>query len=233
VRAGYAAEARRIVSQLKQTGISRIAVFYQDDGLGKTLLGELRNASAAENVPFTAEIKLDPKQPDFSAAAAATLKAQPQAVILATAGTTLTSYVSAVLETTTRPGFYGFSVASQDVIKRELKEQARGIVLAQIMPSLRNTSVPVVVEYLKLLRERSGEAVPSASQFEGFVHAKLLVVGLRRAGPKLTTDSFIKAMESAGDIGFGRFIARYTPQSHVGSTYVELAIMDKLGQLRY
>ena len=233
VRAGYAAEARRIVSQLKQTGISRIAVFYQDDGLGKTLLGELRNASAAENVPFMAEIKLDPKQPDFSAAAAATQKAQPQAVILATAGTTLTSYVSAVLETTTRPGFYGFSVASQDVIKRELKEQARGIVLAQIMPSLRNTSVPVVVEYLKLLRERSGEAVPSASQFEGFVHAKLLVVGLRRAGPNLTTDSFIKAMESAGDIGFGRFIARYTPQSHVGSTYVELAIMDKLGQLRY
>ena len=233
VRAGYAAEARRIVSQLKQTGISRIAVFYQDDGLGKTLLGELRNASAAENVPFMAEIKLDPMQPDFSAAAAATQKAQPQAVILATAGTTLTSYVSAVLETTTRPGFYGFSVASQDVIKRELKEQARGIVLAQIMPSLRNTSVPVVVEYLKLLRERSGEAVPSASQFEGFVHAKLLVVGLRRAGPKLTTDSFIKAMESAGDIGFGRFIARYTPQSHVGSTYVELAIMDKLGQLRY
>src|SRR2546427_6650758 len=79
VRAGYAAEARRIVSQLKQTGIGRVAVFYQDDGLGKTLLGELRNASAAENVPLMAEIKLDPKQPDFSAAAAATQAAQPQA----------------------------------------------------------------------------------------------------------------------------------------------------------
>ena len=233
VRAGYAAEARRIISQLKQTGIARIAVFYQDDGLGKTLLSELRNASAAENIPLMAEIKLDPKQPDFSAAAAATQAAQPQAVILATAGTTLTSYVSAVLKTSARPGFYGFSVASQDVIRRELKEQARGIVLAQIMPSLRNTSTPVVAEYLKLLRERSSEAVPSASQFEGFVHAKLLVMGLQRAGRNLTTESFINAMESAGDIGFGRFIARYTPRSHIGSTYVELAIMDNRGELRY
>jgi ABC-type branched-subunit amino acid transport system substrate-binding protein len=233
VRASYANEARRIVSQLKQTGISRVAVFYQDDGLGKTLLGELKNASAAEGIPFVAEIKLDPKQPDFSAAAAATAKAQPQAVILATAGTTFTSYVKAVQQTSLKPGFYGFSVASQDVINRELKENARGIILAQIMPSLRNSTVPVVAEYLKLLRERSSEAMPSASQFEGFVHAKLLVEGLRRAGRDLTTASFIKAMEGAGDIGFGRFVARYSAQSHNGSTYVELAIMDNLGQLRY
>ena len=210
-----------------------MAVFYQDDCLGKTLLGELKSASAAEGMPFAAEIKLDPKQPDFAAAAAATAQAQPQAVILGTAGTTFTHYVKAVLQTRARPGFYGFSVASQDVINRELKEDARGIVLSQIMPSLRNTTVPAVAEYLKLLRERSSEAVPSASQFEGFVHAKLLVEGLRRAGPNLTTQSFIRAMQSAGDISFGRFVARYSPQSHNGSTYVELAIMDNQGQLRY
>jgi branched-chain amino acid transport system substrate-binding protein len=233
VRASYANEARRIVSQLKQTGITRVAVFYQDDGLGKTLLGELKNASAAEGVPFIAEIKVDPKQPDFAGAAAATARAQPQAVILGTAGTTFTSYVKAVLQTRARPGFYGFSVASQDVINRELKEDGRGIVLSQIMPSLRNTTVPAVAEYLKLLRERSSEAVPSASQFEGFVHAKLLVEGLRRAGPSLTTKSFTRAMEGAGDISFGRFIAKYSPLSHNGSTYVELAILDNQGQLRY
>lgn len=233
VRAGYANEAQRLVSQLKQTGITRVAVFYQDDGLGKTLLAELRNASAAEKVPFLAEIKLDPKLPDFAAAAAQTAKAQPQAVIIGSAGTTFTNYVKAVMQTTVKPSFYGFSVASQDVINRELKEQARGIVLAQIMPSLRNTTVPAVAEYHRLLRERSSEAVPSASQFEGFIHAKLLVEGLRRAGRNLNTASFVQAMESAGDISFGRFIAKYSPQSHNGSTYVELAILDNLGQLRY
>jgi branched-chain amino acid transport system substrate-binding protein len=233
VRAGYANEARRIVAQLRQTGITRVAVFYQDDPFGKTLLAELKAASEAEKVPFVAEIKVDPKQPDFKAAAAATEKAQPQAVILGTAGTTFTSYAKAVLQTSSKPSFYGFSVASLDVINRELKEQARGIVLAQIMPSLRNSTIPVVAEYLKLLRERSSEAVPSASQFEGFVHAKLLVEGFKRAGRKLTTDSFIQAMEGAGEIGFGRFVAKYSTTNHNGSNYVELAIIDNLGQLRY
>ncbi|HQR99147.1 MULTISPECIES: ABC transporter substrate-binding protein [unclassified Polaromonas] len=233
VRASYANEARRIISQLKQMGISRIAVFYQDDGLGKTLLAELRQAATLEKMSFVVETKIDPAQPDFKAAATATEKAQPQAVILGTAGTTFTNYVKAVLQTSVKPSFYGFSVASVDVINRELKQDARGIILTQIMPSLRNTTIPAVAEYLKLLREKSPDARPSASQFEGFVHAKLLVEGLRRAGRPLSTDSFIKAMEGAGEISFGRFVAKYSPQSHNGSTYVEMAIIDNEGQLRY
>lgn len=233
VRASYANEARRILSQLKQTGISRIAVFYQDDGLGKTLQAELRLAASAENISFVAEIKGDPAKPDFKAAAVATEQAKPQAVIVATAGATFTNYIKAVHQTGAKPGFYGFSVASVDVINRELKEQARGIILTQIMPSLRNTTIPVVAEYLKLLREKSPGAPPSASQFEGFVHAKLLVEGLRRAGRPLSTESFIKAMETAGEISFGRFVAKYSPQSHNGSSYVEMAIIDNEGQLRY
>ena len=233
VRASYANEAQRILSQLKQTGITRVAVFYQDDPFGKALLTELKIASAAEKVPFVAEVKVDPKQPDFADAAKATLQAQPQAVILGTAGATFPNFVKEVLKAGGHPSFYGFSVASLDVINKELKEQSRGIVLAQIMPSLRNTTVPVVAEYLKLLRERSPEAAPSASQFEGFVHAKLLVEGLRRAGKNLSTESFIKALENAGEISFGRFVAKYSPQSHNGSSYVELAIIDNAGQLRY
>ena len=233
VRASYANEARRIVSQLRQTGIDRVAVFYQDDGFGKALLGELRLAAKLEGMSFVAEVRVDPKKPDFKAAAAETEKARPQAVILGTAGTTFTHYIKALLRTEVKPGFYGFSVASLDVIQRELKELARGIVLTQIMPSLRSTTIPAVAEYQKLLQERSAGAVPSASQFEGFIHAKLLVEGLKKTGRNLTTESFTKAMEGMGEVSFGRFVAKYSPQSHNGSSYVELAIIDNQGHLRY
>lgn len=233
VRAGYANETEKIVSQLKQIGVSRVAFFYQDDGLGKTLLAEVRKATASANLPLQAEIKVDPAAPDFAAAAAATAQANPQAVIVGTAGLTFPNYVKAVMATAARPVLYGFSVSSLDVINRELKEKARGIVLAQIMPSLRNTTVPVVAEYLKLLKAKSADAPPSASQFEGFVHARLLVEGLRRTGRDLSTASFTQTMEGAGEIAFGRFTARYSPRSHNGSDYVELAIVDAEGRLRY
>lgn len=233
VRASYANETERIVNQLKQMGVSRVAFFYQDDGLGKTLLAEVKKATAAAGLSLLAEIKVDPAAPDFAAAAATTAQANPQAVIVGTAGLTFPNYVKAVMGTAARPVFYGFSVASLDVIHRELKEKARGIILAQIMPSLRNLTIPVVAEYLTLLKARSPEAPPSASQFEGFVHARLLVEGLRRTGRDLNTASFTQTMEGIGEIAFGRFTARYSPKSHNGSDYVELAIVDAEGHLRY
>ena len=233
VRASYRNEAERIITQLKQIGVTRVALFYQDDGLGRTLQAELKKVSEDAKLPFVTEIKVDPKQPDFAAAAAATAKANPQAVVIGTAGLTFTNYIKAVQATDANPSFYGFSVVSPDGINRELKDKARGIVLAQIMPSTRNGTIPVVAEYLKLLRATSPDAKPSASQFEGFVHARLLVEGLRRTGRNLTTESFIKTMEGTGEISFGRFVAKYSPKSHNGSDYVELAIIDAEGQLRY
>ena len=65
------------------------------------------------------------------------------------------------------------------------------------------------------------------------MHARLLVEGLRRTGRDLNTASFTQTMEGAGEIAFGRFTARYSPRSHNGSDYVELAIVDAEGRLRY
>ena len=233
VRASYANESVRMLSQLKQTGVQRVAFFYQDDGLGKALLAEVKKASVAENLPLVVEVKVDPAAPDFAAAAATTAQANPQAVIVGSAGLTFTNYVKALHATAARPVLYGFSVANPDGINRELKDKARGIILAQIMPSLRNNTVPVVAEYLKLHAAKSPDVAPSAAQFEGFVHARLLVEGLRRTGRDLNTANFIKAMEGAGEIAFGRFTAQYSPRSHNGSSYVELAIVDAEGRLRY
>jgi branched-chain amino acid transport system substrate-binding protein len=233
VRASYANESVRMLSQLKQTGVTRVAFFYQDDGLGKALLAEVKKASVAENLPLVVEVKVDPAAPDFAAAAATTAQANPQAVIVGTAGLTFTNYVKALHATASRPVLYGFSVASPDGINRELKDKARGIILAQIMPSLRNNTIPVVAEYLKLHAAKSPDVPPSAAQFEGFVHARLLVEGLKRTGRELSTASFIKTMEGTGEIAFGRFTAQYSPKSHNGSNYVELAIIDADGRLRY
>lgn len=233
VRASYAHEAQRIVQQQLLVGITKVAMVYQDDGFGNALMAEVKAAAEARKLDLPTFIKIDPKAPDFKAAAAAVVLADPQAVVMGTAGLTFTGFVKALNATAARPVVYGFSVVSTDVLNRELGATARGIVLAQIMPSLRNAAVPVVQEYLRLLKAKNAEAKPSSSQFEGFIHAKVLVEGLRRAGKNLSTESFIKGLETGGDISFGKFVAHYSPRSHTGSSYVELAILDSEGLLRY
>jgi ABC-type branched-subunit amino acid transport system substrate-binding protein len=233
VRASYAHEAQRIVQQQLLVGITKVAMVYQDDGLGNALMTEVKAAAEARKLDLPTFIKIDPKAPDFKAAAAAVVQADPQAVVMGTAGLTFTGFVKALHATATRPVVYGFSVVSTDTLNRELGATARGIVLAQIMPSLRNAAVPVVQEFLRLHKAKNLEAKPSSSQFEGFIHAKVLVEGLRRAGKNLSTESFIKGLETGGDISFGKFVAHYSPSSHTGSSYVELAILNSEGLLRY
>lgn len=233
VRAGYADEAARIARQLHELGVQRVAAFFQDDAFGKALLAEVQKASAAHQLQLVAQVPVDPKQPAFDAAAQAIAKAEPQALLMCTAGTTFSGLLKALAATPARPAVYGFSVVSADQTTRELGPAARGIVLAQIMPSLANAANPVVNEYLTLLKAKKPDARPTTTQFEGFMHARVLVEGLRRAGRELNADSFVHALESAGEIAFGKFAVRYTPQSHAGSSYVELAIIDAEGRLRY
>jgi ABC-type branched-subunit amino acid transport system substrate-binding protein len=233
VRASYADEAQRIVQQLRQVGNLKVAFFSQDEKFSPTLLAEVKRAAAALQMPPITEIKLDAKNPDFKAAAEQLNKAAPQAIIMGAVAQTFSSMVKAVLATPLRPTFYGFSLVDVEDLNKDLGSQARGIVLAQIMPSIRNTTAPIVAEYLGLLHSKDAQAKPSSIQFEGFMHAKLLVQGLKAAGPRLTTESFIKGMESLGEVRYEKFTARYTPQSHNGSNYVELAIVDSDGQLRY
>lgn len=233
VRAGYADEAGRIAKQLHEIGITRIATLRQDDAFGNALCAETRQAAATHKLQIVAEGAVDAKQPDFAAAAATVAKAQPQAVVMCTAGSTFVGLIKALTTASTPAAIYGYSVVSVDQVTRELGPAARGIVLAQIMPSLSNRGNPAVNEFLTLAEANGAAGARSQSRFEGFVHARVLVEGLRRAGRELSSDSFIRAMESAGEISFGKFSARYSPQSHSGSSYVELAIIDSEGKLRY
>ena len=65
--------------------------------------------------------------------------------------------------------------------------------------------------------------------FEGFIAAKVLVEGLRRAGRDLTRDKLVAALETMNDFDVGGFTVTYTPSDHSGSRFVELTAIGKDG----
>jgi hypothetical protein len=52
-------------------------------------------------------------------------------------------------------------------------------------------------------------ATASYAAMEGFVNAKVLVEGLRRAGPRLTRTGFVQAMKSMQPVDFGGLMVTY------------------------
>ena len=115
------------------------------------------------------------------------------------------------------------------MLAQELGNDARGIGISQVVPFPWNIGTPVVKEYQKLMAAESGKEVYSFTSLEGFIAAKVLVEGLRRAGRDLTRDKLVAALETMNDFDVGGFTVTYTPSDHSGSRFVELTAIGKDG----
>jgi hypothetical protein len=100
------------------------------------------------------------------------------------------------------------SSTSPDVlVKLAGEEMARGVGLVQVVPSLSKMTIPVVREYVETLKKFGDPAwAPSAYGLEGFLAAKVLAEGLRRAGPKADRAALIKALGRLGTYDAGGLI---------------------------
>ena len=85
--------------------------------------------------------------------------------------------------------------------------------------------MPVVKEYRKLVDAAKGE--PGFGTLEGYIAAKVMVEGLRRAGRNLNRESFVRAMETLNDYDVGGFKVTFGPGDHNGSKFVDLTIISR------
>ena len=72
----------------------------------------------------------------------------------------------------------------------------------------------------------------SFTSLEGYIAAKVIVEGLRKAGRNLTRESLVEAMASLGTMDLGGFKVSYSLTNRSGSSFVELTIVSKGGKFR-
>ncbi len=70
------------------------------------------------------------------------------------------------------------------------------------------------------------------SMLEGYVSAKVLVEGLRRAGPQPTRDKLRKALETFSRYDLGGIEVSFSPNDHSGLDYADLSIVGPDGRFR-
>jgi branched-chain amino acid transport system substrate-binding protein len=81
--------------------------------------------------------------------------------------------------------------------------------------------------------EKLGKSEFSFTSLESYIAAKVMVEALRRAGPKVTRESFMQALDGLRGYDAGGYLVSFAPGNHNGSSYVELAVMGKDGRFNY
>ncbi|ABF10025.1 ABC-type branched-subunit amino acid transport system substrate-binding protein [Cupriavidus metallidurans] len=233
VRAGYEEETAAIVRQIRTTGLKRIVVVFNDDAYGRAGLSGVEHAIKAlpadSGVQLVAQESVIRNTVEIGDAMQTAMKAKPDAVVLISAYRTVGAFVKEALRRGYSGQFYNVSFVGTQALAKEVGPQGSGVIISQVMPHPGNATLPVVREYLRLLQAAGKQNDFDYASIEGFIAAKSFVEGLRRAGKDLTRERLVTALETMRNVDLGGYIVQFSPESHVGSKFVEMTIINSRG----
>jgi ABC-type branched-subunit amino acid transport system substrate-binding protein len=229
IRASYFEETEKIIEHLTTLSNKRIAVFYQDDAYGKAGLEGVTRALKKRQMEVVGLGTVERNSIDVAAAVSKIKQSNPQAVVMISAYTSCTAFIKAMKAQGAQPQFWNISFVGTEALARELGTDGPGVSISQVMVAPWEDLNPVVKEY-KQLYLHAGKREVGYVSLEGFIAAKVLVEGLRRAGPGLTRDGLVKALESMSAYDTGGFVVRFGPNRHTGSDFVDLTMISKNGK---
>lgn len=229
VRASYFDETEQIVLHLVQQGIKRIAVFYQNDAYGKAGLAGVERALKSRNLEIAATATVERNTVDVAAAVGKLAKSKTEAIVLISAYKSCAAFIKEMRKAGGLQQMWNVSFVGSKALSNELGEEGRGVQISQVVPFPWLDSIPVVREYQKRIGEKEKYSFTS---LEGYIAAKVLVEGLKRAGKNPSRESLVDAMSGMGKVDLGGFTVAYSPTNHNGSTFVDLTIITRGGAFR-
>lgn len=232
VRAGYGDETEHMVQQLVTLGMDRVAVMYQDDGFGKAGLEGVERALAKRQLKLSAAAPYERNTDKVEEAVKKILASDAQAVIMISVNKSTAAFIKRYREAGGGAQLFNISVVDPaEIVKLAGLRNAHGLGISQVAPYPYLPKLPAVREYQNLLQKYAPGEQINYTSFELFLGAKVLVEGLRRAGPNPTRAQIIKAMEGMNNFDLGGTSVRYAPDNRVGSRYVEVTVIGSSGKL--
>jgi len=232
VRASYYDETARIVNQVTQVGMKRVAVFRQNDSYGQAGLDGVTRALKAVQLDPVAIGTVERNSVDVAAALAAILPSKPEAVVQISAYKSCAAFVRAARKAGYSGQFYNVSFVGTQALADELGPDARGVVISQVMPYPFAPLIALTNEFLAAANAAQPKVAPNYSSIEGYIAGRVILEGLRRAGSTPSRENLIAGLESMQNFSAGGFFVDFNARKHVGSSFVDLTILDANGQVR-
>ncbi|MEI8157614.1 MAG: ABC transporter substrate-binding protein [Burkholderiales bacterium] len=232
VRASYFDETERIVQHLTTLGAKKIAVFYQNDAYGKAGLEGVVRALAKRQLKPVSTATVERNSVDVAQTLEALLKSEPEAIVQISAYKSCAALIKQARSKGYGGQFFNVSFVGSRALADELGDTGQGVVISQVVPFPYAQGSPIVREY-QLRMTESGQKDFDFSSLEGYLTAKVLVEGLRRAGKGLTREALINSLESMHDVNLGGFTINYSTKDHQASNFTDLTIIGRGGKFMH
>jgi ABC-type branched-subunit amino acid transport system substrate-binding protein len=233
LRASYNDETALIVKHHTNLGLKRIAVFYQNDAYGQAGLSGVTLALAAQDLKPVAQATVERNSVNVDAAIKTLLAAKPDAIVQISAYKSSAAFILAARKAGYGGTLSNVSFVGTQALSDELGKDAAGVVVSQVMPSPYYPGRPIAREFSEAVQKAGKSAHANYSSLEGYLAAKMVTEGLKRAGSKAQTrDGLMRGIESLSNHSFAGYAVNVTPSDHVASKFVELSMLTGDGRIR-
>jgi ABC-type branched-subunit amino acid transport system substrate-binding protein len=224
-------EIGRMIKQMHTIGQERIAVVYQDDPFGKSGLASAQAVMAlAKAQPVTTQ-PLARDGSNAPAVVAALKAANPNGIVLVASPQATVSIITAARKNGLSTQFYNLAAQANRKVVSDLGEYTSGVVFTTLVPNPWKAGIPIVKDYQQAITAATGKSDYSYLGMEVYINARVLIEGLKKAGPKVTRESLVNAMETMGEKVYGGVMSiKYGVNDRNGSSYVGLAIANREGR---
>lgn len=217
----YNVQARLATNYAYKTlGKRQFCAFYQDDDSGEQVLRGIQEALDQLGTKLVEKTSYKRGATDFSSQFARMKQANCDIVMF---GALVREAAGAALERQ-KIGWDVQMLVSQpsasDTVIRLAGAAADGMLgVNQMLPLDMVKDQPNVAPVFKLYADSHSGKLPDPSFLYGYNFMMLFIEAARRAGPDLTTQSLVKALEQFRDVdlNFGMAPATFTPTQHVGT----------------
>jgi ABC-type branched-subunit amino acid transport system substrate-binding protein len=224
VRASYYQETNAAVEHLVQDlKLTRIAVFYQYDAFGFDGLTGTELALKRFGLEPVARGSYVRGTHDISEGLERIRESGAEAVVMIGTSDPCANFIRKSLENEYSPIFYMVSFVGAKELSRNLLQSDTdrlNVIMSQVVPppvSSDGTVAESAQEFVRLLEKYFPGEEPNFVGFEGYINAKVLVEGLRRAGRNLSRKSFLEAITSMTNFSLGGDVGlTFGPQDHQG-----------------
>lgn len=229
VRISFDEEYSRIVNHLFTIGLSRIAFAHNDNPGARSAMESTQKFIAERGDKMVGSVAIKNDGSDAAERASELAKLKPKAVVLSATNDVAAKFISAYRAVGGETAFYSFSFLNGQKLFQDIKKDAAGVVISQVVPYPWNSAMPVIAEYQAAMK-KIGATEFSYASLEGYVTAKVMVEGLKRAGANPTPESLQKGLESFKTLDLGGIAVSYRPGEHRGLTFSELSMLKADGR---
>ena len=230
IRASYASEMARLVQTLAKTSVRSMVLVCQDDEFGRDTEATLRAHVAGTGLSLVRTIAHPRSQQDIAPMVAWMRDSEAHVVLLATTAQAATSFIRQAHRLDYRPVIATLSDMDPHTLVEEAGDAAKTVMLSQTVPDPHCTDIPLVAEFSRLAAASAGEVPCHVQALEGFMQARVVVEGLKRA-ERPDAGGLLKALEAIHDLDLGGYRLSFSDGSHEGCAAVRMAVVAPSGRL--